>query len=109
MDAQPPPEADEEDDSRDVTGVSIGVMRRNGLAFVKGKGHIPDFPMRDLTGPEAAARIPNRAALRGVLATGIYAMIPDPPPPEPASDPPPTEPNRKARPVLAEPAADKES
>jgi hypothetical protein len=44
-----------------------------------------------------------------VLATGIYAMIPDPPPTEPASDPPPTEPNRKARPVLAEPAAEKES
>lgn len=73
--------------------ISIVVMRRNGLAFVKGKGHIPEFPMKDLTGPEAAARIPTRAVLLSVLATGIYAFIPDPPPaPAPAAPPGATQP-----------------
>lgn len=78
MDPTPPagPEPAEDDSAHPV---SVVVMRRTGLAFVKGKGHIPDWPMRDLTGPEAAARVPDRATLLSVLATGVYAFPPDPP------------------------------
>lgn len=72
MDQTPSPEAT---DLPELTPAQIrdyAQMQRNGLAFTGG-GHIPEWPMRDLTADEACARVPDAYALISVAATGLYA------------------------------------
>lgn len=44
-------------------------MLKYGLHY-EGGGHLPDFPMGDLTPQQAAARIPDPLVLQSVLAAG---------------------------------------